>query len=328
MRPGTGAHPEEIMRRLLLAALAAAVAAGCASEGGVTGTGIAASVSGNIVVVSSAAPAAPVLPFAVRVTVAEAPAVSAITDDAGTFVLEGRFAGAVTLQFARADDGAELGPLGLEVPAGSATVLENIVIDTGAPLGERVRPRAVRQLDVVGRLALVECDAAGGGTLLVVDDASPPRQFLVQLSAATTIASRGGAILDCGDLRLRRLVRVQGLLRLSDQTLLATEVEVDAERRPRPPLDEPRPERLRGAVLAKGCGRGFLEVEIPTMPAPTVRIVQLLDTTVITCGGAAEIPCTCRDIDRDAVAAVDGFIRPDQPGVVVADRVRVGRQVR
>ena len=118
--------------RLLFVCLLAALT-GCASEGGVTGTGIAASVSGNIVLVSADAGSARTLPFAVRVSVGEAPAVSAVTDEAGTFVLAGAFSGAVTLQFTRADDGAELGPLDLEVPAGSATVLENIVIDTRAP---------------------------------------------------------------------------------------------------------------------------------------------------------------------------------------------------
>ncbi len=310
--------------RLLLACLCAAALVGCASEGGVTGTGVAASVSGNVVVVSAAASAAEALPFAIRVSVAEAPAVSAVTDAAGTFVLAGAFSGAVTLQFVRADDGAELGPLDLEVPSGSATLLENIVIDTGAPLGERVRPGAVRQLDAFGRLAMLECAADGSGTILLVDDARPPRQFLVRLSAATAIETRDGVPLTCADLRLRQLLRAQGLLRLSDLTLLASEIVVEPGRRPRPPLDEARPERLRGAVVTVACGRGFLEIEQATQPAATRRVVRLEPTTVITCG-AAEIPCGCGDIGVGAGVAVEGLIFPERPGLVIAETIRVGR---
>ena len=59
----------------------------------------------------------------------------------GTFALTGQFSGAITLQFSNAASGAALGPLPLEIPAGSVTVLENIEIrHRGA--GARPHPAA------------------------------------------------------------------------------------------------------------------------------------------------------------------------------------------
>ena len=186
--------------------------------------------------------AAVALPFPIRVTVAEVPEVTAVTDDDGTFALRGRFSGAVTLQFSNAATGAPIGPLPLEIPAGSVTVLENIEITTTAPEPDRVQPRAVRQFDLAGRIDLAEC--GDDGTLLVTDGARPPRQFLITLTADTDIVSRDGTPLDCSALRAGRRVRVEGFLRLRTLTLVATEVIVAPP--PAPPPDAPRRERFRG----------------------------------------------------------------------------------
>ena len=301
--------------RHALALLAILGAAGCASEGGVTGTGISASVSGNVVAVDAAAAA---LPFPIRVTVAEAPAVTTVTADDGTFALTGQFSGAITLQFSNAASGAALGPLPLEIPAGSVTVLENIEIDTAAPEPDRIRPRAVRQFDIGGRIDLVECGT--DGTLLVTDGARPARQFLIALTADTEIVSGDGAPLDCTALRAGRRVRVEGFLRLRTQTLVATQVIVGPL--PAPSPDAPRRERFRGAVAAVACDVGQITLVQLTDGDAVRRQIRLTPDTEILCGADAR-PCRCAAIDIGDGLRGSGTIFPRAPGVVVADTVTV-----
>jgi hypothetical protein len=314
------------MRAIRLFCLLAMLAlAGCAAEGGVTGTGIA-SVSGNVVQVSQTAAAPAALPFPIRVTVQELPSATAVTDADGAFTVRGAFSGTVTLQFANAADGSPIGPLALEVPAGSSTLLENIEIHTAAPLPERVRPRAVRQLDVFGHLDLVECAADGTGTLLVSDNGHPPRQYLATLTADTVILGRDGAALTCAELSAthRPPLRVEGLLRLADQTIVATLVVVSQGHPPRPADDQPRAERLRGVVTAVACARGLIEVAQAEAPEPIHRIVHLGDRTEVRCAGMPPTLCSCADIAVGDGLAVRGYITPGRPGVVEATLVTLG----
>jgi hypothetical protein len=304
------------LRALLL--LVCAALAGCASEGGVTGTGISASVSGNVTLVTEGLPSA--LPFPIRITVDQAPALTAVTDADGAFVLRGGFSGAVTLQFSNAVDGTSIGPLALEIPAGSVTVLENITIDTAAPPAARVQPTAVRQFDVVGRIDLVECgrDAA---TLLVTDNARVPRQFLIDLVTTTEIVSRAGEPLVCSDLRAGLQVRVEGLLRPRTQVLVATQIIVAPP--PPPAPDTPRRERFRGLVAAVDCARGELAVEQSTAMDAVRRVVRIADATDVRCAGGQPPRCTCADIGAGDGIQVTGSIFPGRPGLVVADSLTV-----
>ena len=170
--------------------------------------------------------------------------------------LRGDFSGAVTLQFANAADGAEIGPLTLEIPAGSQTVLENIEIRTNAPPPERVRPPAVRQLDVFGRLDLVECSADGSGTLLVSDDGRPPRQFMVAPDRRHRDRRRATGAAGLRGCRPGAVVAASRACCASrDQTIVAVRVVVVAARAAAP-QPGPRPERLRGMVTAVACPRG------------------------------------------------------------------------
>ncbi|MEO8603748.1 MAG: hypothetical protein ABI629_14335 [bacterium] len=305
----------------LLCVLAAIGLAGCASEGGVTGTGVS-SISGNVVQVTQTSVAALALPFPIRVTVEELPSATAVTDADGAFTLRGAFSGTLTLQFANAADGTAIGPLSLEVPAGSSTVLENIEIRTMAPLPERVRPRAVRQLDVFGRADLIECAADGSGTLLVSDDGRPPRQYLAMLTADTVILDRDGAPLTCAELHAagRPQVRVEGLLRLADQTIVATQVMV-AQRRPaRPDGDAPRAEGFRGVVSALFCSRDVIEVTQTEGPDSVRRLVHLGEDSELHC---TDVPCRCADVMVGDDIAVRGRITPGLPGLVEATVVTV-----
>jgi hypothetical protein len=300
--------------------LACAALVGCAaSEGGVTGTGITA-ISGNVTAVQKSL-ASETLPFPIRVTVAGLPGVESTTDADGVFQLAGEFSGAVELVFSNADDGDEIGPLALEVPAGSQTVLENIEIRTAAPPAERVQPRAVRQFDVFGRADLVECSEDGTGTALLTDEGRPPRQFMLSLTAETEIETRAGAPLTCADIAVGASLRVEGLLRRRDQTLIAVQVIVSAPRPPRP-NPSPRPERLRGVVAAVDCGRNAIEVEQNTVE-PVRRIVRLNDRTEFQCAPDIPGPCDCSAIALGAPIGVEGTILPQRPGQVRADVVYV-----
>jgi hypothetical protein len=306
----------------LIALLACSVLVGCgaASEGGVTGTGISA-ISGNIAAVHEqiAAHLDVTLPFPIRVTIAGVSGIESTTDGEGAFQLAGQFSGEITLLFTNADDGAEIGPLVLEVPAGSQTVLENIEIRIAAPLPERVRPQAVRQFDVFGRADLVECQRDGRGTVLLTDDGRPPRQFMISLATDTEIVDRGGAPLSCDDIAVGASLRVEGFLQRSDRTLIALTVVVAAPRPPRPG-PSPRSERLRGVVHAVSCPRGVVEVEQAAIDEVR-RVVLLTDRTVFQCSDDAPGPCDCSAIGIGAPIAVSGTIFPARPGQVRAEVV-------
>jgi hypothetical protein len=302
-----------------LALVLCAALAGCASEGGVTGTGITASVSGSISQVREPAAAAP-LPFPIRVTIAQVPTVTTVASADGTFALRGPFAGPVTVLFSDAASETPIGSLPLEIPAGSVTLLENIEIDTAAPADARVRPLAVRQLDIVGRLDLAEC-AGDGAMLLVSDDARPPHQLLVTLAVETEIVARDGTPLDCAALRDGQRLGIEGFLDLRTQTLLATRVIVAPP--PQPPADEPRRERLGGVVLAVDCARGELALAQRADGDAVRRLVRLTEATAVRCGIDPSLPCGCADIAVGDGLQGSGTIFPRRPGVVIADAVTV-----
>lgn len=306
----------------LITLLACTVMAGCgaSSEGGVTGTGISA-ISGNIATVSEqiTAPLGVTLPFPIRVSIAGVPDIEGTTDAEGAFQLTGAFSGEITLLFLNAVDGAELGPLILEIPAGSQTVLENIEIRTAAPLPERVRPQAVRQFDVFGRADLVECDGEGGGTVLLTDNGRPPRQFMISLTSDSEIVDRSGAPLTCADITVGASLRIEGFLHRRDQSLVALTVVVSAARPP-PPGPTPRPERLRGVVHAVSCAGGVIQIDQGAVD-PLRRIVRLTERTVFQCDPDAPGPCDCSAIAVGAAIAVSGTIFPERPGQVRADVV-------
>jgi hypothetical protein len=319
------------MKRVLTWLLLGATVFGCGSsastEGGVTGTGISASVTGNISLVDESASLTMVLPFPIRVTIAEVPGVESTTDANGAFALRGSFSGAITLQFSAADSRAELGELALEVPAGSETVLENIEIRAAAPPPDRIRPSAVRQFDVFAHVDVADCTADGTGSFVVVDDGRPPRQFLVRVTAETMITTRDGSALRCADLRNGDAVQVEGILQRADQTIVAGTVVV-VSMRPPPPTPGPRPERVRGVVRAVGCDRGLIEVEQRGVDETVRRIVQLVETTEILCAGEPPTPCSCADIAVGDPIGIAGLLFPERPGIVVAQTIVVDAALR
>jgi hypothetical protein len=311
--------------RITLWLLACLVAVGCASsEGGVTGTGITA-ISGNIVLVSNqAAPdGSGALPFPIRVSIAEVPGIDSTTDADGTFQLSGDFSGSLTLQFANANDGTSLGPLALEIPVGSQTVLENIEIHTDASPADRVQPAAVRQFDVVGRVDMIECSGDGSGVALITDGNRPGRQLLVNLTPDTDIETRDGTALACGDLTKGAVVGAEGFVRREDQTLVASVVVVAPPPSPGPG-PQPRPERLRGKVDGVACMRGLIEIEQQSAADILHRIVRVTDSTEFLCESPLSGACDCSAIAVGAHISVAGLIFPDRPGQISAELIAIG----
>ncbi len=217
------------------------VLAACASEGGVVGSGISA-VSGNVAEVEvtetvseRGAVAATRLPFAVTVSVIEAPGVAATTDADGTFEVVGDFSGPITLRFAKAEGDAELGTLGLNVPAGSTIVLEDIRI-----VAKRVLARVARQRDFFGRVELVDCDAGEAGILLVNDSAAVKEnhQFMVEIQSDTVITGGRGQRITCAGIRQGDRALIEGRIRVAvpdpDWVIVADEVRVSPPARSQP----------------------------------------------------------------------------------------------
>jgi hypothetical protein len=221
---------------------------------------------------------------------------------------------------ARERPSSEIGLLPLEIPAGSQTVLENIDLRTDGPSEERVRPRAVRQLDIFGRADLVECAADDTGVLLLVDGGRPARQFMVRLDAGTAITGRAGLSLACVDIPHGSTVHVEGLVRIADRTIVALAVELSGG----PPStgSGPRPEQVRGVVSRAACDRGLVEVTQRSDAETVGRVIALRPSTEFHCRGQST--CDCGAIVVGDPIVVDGTISPAAPGLVLADVVDVG----
>ena len=239
------------------------------------------------------------LPFPIRVSGRRSPRASTSTTDAqGTFKLNGPFSGAVTLQFTNAADGAPIGPLGLEIPAGSATLLENIEIRTDAAVPERIRPSAVRQLDVFGRLDLIDC-ADGEQRRVAGQRTTRARRARSwsRLTQDTLIAARDGSHPDlhriwcAGRPRARRRAYCGWRIRPSSR---CPSMVLGVSGPPRSGCPGRALNALRGVVSAVACARGLLEVAQPqdqTAGAPHRPPGRRHGTAY-----APTVPCRCTDV--------------------------------
>ncbi len=194
------------------ATLAAGLLAGCSSEGGVVGSGITSSISGNIASVeveeALGTGRTAALPFPIQVALEEFPRVQQTVDPAdGRFVLRGEFAGTVTLRFS--GPRGSLGRLAVEVPAGSDVELADIEIHDPA-MQLPIRVREMRQRRFFGRIFTVDC---AGGELIVDDDLNHP--FPVRLTPGTEIRlGPGSAMGSCTEhMRSGVAILVEGIVR-------------------------------------------------------------------------------------------------------------------
>lgn len=182
----------------------AALLTSCGSEGGVVGSGISSTISGNVVEVREGPqPLADVPRLIVRLE--EFDGVEDSTADDGSFQLSGEFAGPVVVRFENLS-GRFLARLPLDVPAGATVEVEDIEIDPALPNG--ARPREVRQRNFVGRVFEVNCALSG---FVLDDDRSRP--FRVRILPDTVIRLRpGDRAGTCADIRRGDFARVEGVV--------------------------------------------------------------------------------------------------------------------
>jgi hypothetical protein len=290
-----------------------AFVAGCASssDGGAVGSGIsAAMVSGNIVAVASSdsslrqrqGAGAAVEP--VVVTIDEAPAVFGAADAEGNFLLSGNFSGSITVRFSTPTFTATQP---LDVPAGSAVILQDISIRPGV-----VRIANLRQLHFFGTVAFTGCDS----NVVVVNDRNPtPNQFLVWLDD-TAILNADGDALACADLRNGQSLSVQGTIDLSTRSMTALVIEVAPPTPAAPQLTEQV--RFVGTIRVVNCDSAMILLAGLT---GTSR-VRLSPSTVLEEGAAGQ-PLTCQDLVAGDTLDGQGLINIRDPGVIDAQTVTV-----
>jgi hypothetical protein len=285
------------MKRIRMLAILFAAILGCSSEGGPVGSGLSgSSVSGNIVAVEVNALAAATLPT-VHVAIDEVPGLATDSSTDGTFVLTGQFSGAIIVRFTAPDVNATLP---LEVPAGSTTVVSDIVIRT-----QSVEVGPVRQLGFLGHVALVDC---AGSELLVNDRGMQSRQFMVRLTADTVFVRGNGDVLQCSDLQVGDAVAIEGVLRASDHTVEAVTVTVAP-----PPPGQPQPIqalRFHGTVAVVNCESSMLFI-VDTSGQSRLRLTS---TGVIVNG--AQQPLRCAEINVGDRVEGHGTINVRHPGAI------------
>lgn len=319
--------------RLPLQALLAAllVSTGCGggglglgiTDGGPVGTGIAASVVGNVVTVedpdgafgttdelASTASTSTTNELdtissvdGIDVSIVEFPDVATTTDADGNFNLEGEFDGALTLRFRTPDLEVEQP---VEVPSGGLVVLSDIELNRDGVIAE-----AGQQLDLVGKVASVDCDAGR----LSIEDRGGAR-FEVTIVDETRFVRRDNAA-SCDDIRNRDDVAVDGLqddVAARDVTALVIEIDPDEDR--------PRPIEkgvvFLGNIAALDCANNRFAVH----NGKNLIRVQITDTTRIETRGGETVACD--DLRLALRVTGEGTLNLRRPGLVMADRLTIG----
>ncbi|MBY0279128.1 hypothetical protein K2Z84_27660 [Candidatus Binatia bacterium] len=294
----------------LLACLAGCAGGGISSDGGPIGTGITASVAGNVVAVvaSSDATQATALDLpAVTVSIDEV-GVETSTDAEGNFSLDGDFAGALTVRFRSGDvEGTQQ----VDVPTGALVVLADVVVAAG-----QVDAEAGRQVGFLARVLRTDCAAS---ELVVEDDRKEPRQFLVRLVDDTRFVRRDGSDASCGDVAQRAQIAIDGVFAPDSgtgSTVTALSITLGAERGTRPDVVDDVP--FAGIVAQVRCAAGTLTVADAEQ---RTRVRLDAETTIRDRSGAT---LTCADVGvGDRVAGL-GRLRVKQAGAIDATTLVVG----
>lgn len=312
-------------------------AVGCSgdfgSDGGPVGSGISASVSGNVVTAEGTAEmgsgaALPELP-PIYVTIAGAPEIGTTVDAVdGTFQVNGAFAGRITLEFAIGAPDAPPAAFGLDVPEGAAVVLQDVRIIAGL-----VQSRNIQQTAVYGRVSPDGVDCAAR-VIEIVDDSPAHHPFVVHViegtsaedSDATKIVGAANEPLACADVHADDPIAIEaGLLRPGEPAIDAIRIVVGS-RRPSQPA--PIPVRRAGRVTRIDCESSLLQVQSQAPGFGDLFAVRLVEETAIQCGASEPHACACADIAFGNDVEVEGVLPPrngpaDDRGVIRATRVRV-----
>lgn len=260
------------------------------TDGGPVGTGIVASVSGNVVAVEDfdatdaaslestasveTAPLGDALNVdGIAVSLVEFPDVETTTDTDGNFNLEGEFDGSLTLRFRTQDIEADQQ---IEVPSGGTVVLSDIEIERDGAVAD-----AGRQLDVRGRVRTIDC-GAGRFTVEVTEE----HLFDVVLTDETEF-SRDGARASCSDLREGDRVSIDSLpVDIAAREISAFAVEIDPD--DTAPRRQERVIPFVGFLGAVDCADRNLAVtngqNVVRLSLPADVRIEDVDGSVLECG--------------------------------------------
>jgi hypothetical protein len=284
---------------------------GCAgADGGPIGTGITASVAGNVVAVVEDASAA------VEGSVFELPeiivsidglaGVETTTDADGNFVLEGDFAGELNLRF-RAP-GVEAARE-IDVPTGALVVLSDVVLAPG-----EIDVEAGRQVGLVARVVSLDC--ASGVLELEDDRGRPPGRFSVQLLEETLLLRHDAGEIACAQIATGENVSVDGVFDPdpdAQEGLTALSVTAGVSGSSRSEVVEGVP--FLGFASAIDCLGGTLTVADASQ---RTRLRLTNDTEIVRRSGAA-IGCGELAVG-DRVAGL-GRLRVRRPGRIEATNI-------
>lgn len=297
------------------ALLLALVLAGCGlADGGPIGTGIVASVSGNIVetegvleIVASddSTTGAILAQSGVVVSLDEVPGAETTTDDDGTFVLEGEFAGALTLRFRTASIDATTA---IDVPAGAALVLSEIEIH-----GEAISTGGVRTLNVLGQIAEIDC---GTGELILIERQHDRRVTVLLDDETVFVAASDGREVACSAIARDARIAVGGTPERGSPTIRADLIQLDPAREDqRPP--EREEVRFHGVILQRDCSVPGIRIrnrdEVFRLGFTATTLLRNLDHQ--------EIPC--RALEVGAIITGRGFVDLVRPAFTIAQIVDV-----
>ncbi len=293
------------MRQFLKSLFLLLLLAGCASEGGVTGTGISAIVAGHVTVMDGGPDGG------VEVSV---DGTSAVIDAAGNFELFGDFSGPVDVRFSDPGEQREIGIVSISVPPGSTNILEDVVIDRGA--AQPVEVTVVRQGSVVGRIERIECAPPGAVTIRLGNE-SP---FSLLLSEEIVIRDESGSALGCRQLRRDDRIEATGV-QLSTGVSIAFSVQL-TERAAEPV--ENFPVEFGGSANSVDCDTGRVVVLVLTEEDPFLAKVRPRSNTELICVDEhGPRRCECEDIKERDIVQVRGVASVATPDAVFATSVFV-----
>jgi hypothetical protein len=282
------------------AAVLLACLTGCgASDGGPIGTGITASVVGNVVTSQP-----------VEVSIDGVAGAATRTDADGSFEIDGAFSGLVRLRFETA--GVDVAQ-DIVVPSGSVVALTDITLSpSGVDVG------AARQLDVFAEVQSVDC---GAGQLDVRELAQAGEIFAVSLGSDTAIEQRDGTPASCADIATGSIVAIDGAFTPGDEltlTALRVTLRPDQSAQHAPVRAVP----FLGHAVSVDCATGSLVIDDEAGPSQ----LSLDDATIIE--RPNHNPLACSDIHvGDQITGV-GNLRLRQPGVIQATDIVVTRRTR
>jgi len=190
------------MRWKPAASLLLSLALSACAEGGGRGSGIFASVLGNVTAVQTAAPTDV---EGIRVRIAGTGAKDQ-TDATGNFGVTGAFEGVVNLVFQLPNAGGE-GRMTLNVPAAGTLTLNNVRIDTQ----QEVAIAETQEVDFEGSITAIDCGAL---TLTMVSSHESPGevdQYVLRLDTSVVRDPQGDPV-SCEQLRAGEDATVQGLV--------------------------------------------------------------------------------------------------------------------